>query len=248
MDIDPHSHQLRTAGFTVFERLFEQTWVDALRADILGIHEALGRPPLHASAPRQLAPGIELCAAGLAIRSLLTERPAWAATLFAPKVIAAIRPLLGDDLILEIAGAVISDHTRPFFPWHSHIGGVDDGVYWRRGTWPNVTAPQRIMALLYLQDLTDDTGPMLVYPRRIGDDTAPPFARTQQPWPGQLELRPPAGSIIALEQCTWHAIKPTITPTPRIFVGLTFATRTTPPGAFVDPTLAGWSANTCAGP
>lgn len=242
MDTHDHSHALRSRGFTVFEGVFPRPSVEALRGELVAIHDALGRPPLDTREDRELAPGIGLCAAGLAIRSLLTHRPAWAASLFHPDVVAAIRDVLGDDMTLEIAGAVISDHTRPFFAWHSHVGGVDDGVHWRRGEWPQVPEPERVMALLYLQDIDDDTGPLLVHPRAPGDVTGPPHGRELAEWPGQVELRPSAGSVVALEQRTWHAIRRMRGPGLRIFVGLTFAARRAAPGGFVDPALAHWRA------
>lgn len=242
IDVAAHSRALRERGFTVFDRVFDPAWVAALREDLISLHEALGRPPLYDPKGRAISPGVDLCAAGLAIRSILGERPAWAPTLLHADVIAAIRGVLGEDMVLEIAGAVISDHTRPFFPWHSHIGGVDDGVYWRRGAWPEVAGIERVMTLLYLQDLDDDAGPMLVLPRADGDPSGPPFERERDPWPGQVELRPASGSVIALEQRTWHAIRRMRGPGLRIFVGTTFAARHAEPAGFVDRELGRFAA------
>ena len=237
---EDHARSLRERGFTVFERAYDPVWVASLRADLEGLYEELGRPPLHDPGHRGLAPGIELCAAGLAVRSLLAERPAWAATLLRPEVVASIRDVLGDDMVLEVAGCVVSDRARPFFAWHSHVGGVDDGVHRRRGVWPEVHGAERVMCLLYLQELDDDAGPMLVLPRAVGDPAGPPFDCSLDRWPGQVELRPPAGSVIAIEQCTWHAIRRMQGPGLRMFIGTTFAARTTAPAGFVDRDLGRW--------
>lgn len=242
VDVDLHAASLRARGYTVFERVYDPAWVAALREELSSLHEALGRPPLHDPGARAIAPGIELCAAGLALRSILEQRPAWAPTLLHPGVVAALRGVLGDDMVLEIAGAVLSDRARPFFPWHSHIGGVDDGVYWRRGAWPEVAGIERVMTLLYLQDLDDDAGPMLVLPRAADDPSGPPFARELDAWPGQVELRPPSGSVIALEQRTWHAIRRMRGPGLRIFVGTTFAAREAAPAGYVDRELGRFAA------
>ena len=236
-DVAGHATALRERGYTVFERAYDPSWVAVLRGELEALYEALGRPPLHDPGHRELAPGIQLCAAGLAVHSLLAQRPAYASTLLRPAIVAAIREVLG-DMVLEVAGCVISDRTRPFFAWHTHVGGVDDGVHRRRGVWPEVGGVERVMCLLYLQDVDDARGPMLVLPRAAGDPVALPYDHTLENWPGQVELRPPAGSVIAIEQCTWHAIRQMQGPGLRMFVGTTFAARTTAPAGFVDPSLA----------
>ncbi|MEZ4385725.1 MAG: phytanoyl-CoA dioxygenase family protein [Nannocystaceae bacterium] len=235
-----HATSLRERGFTVFERAYDPAWVAALRGELTALYDGLGRPPLHDPGHRELGPGIQLCAAGLAVHSLLAQRPEYAATLLQPAIVAAIREVLG-DMLLEVAGCVISDRARPFFAWHTHVGGVDDGVHRRRGAWPEVAGAERVMCLLYLQDVDDDAGPMLVLPRAAGDPVAPPYDHALASWPGEVVLRPPAGSVIALEQCTWHAIRRMQGPGLRMFVGTTFAARTTAPAAFVDPDLARWT-------
>jgi len=241
LDESAHARELGERGYTVFERAYDPAWVAALRADLEGLHSSLGSPSLHDPSGRSRAPGIDLCAAGLAVRSLLAQRPSWASTLLHPEIIASLRRLLGDDMVLEIAGCVLSDHTRPFFPWHSHIGGLDDGVYWRRGAWPAVTGVERVMTLLYLQDLDSETGSMRVLPRAAGDPTGPAGDRELDTWPGAVELSPPSGSVIALEQCTWHAIPQMRGPGLRIFVGTTFAARAAEPAPFADPELRRWA-------
>jgi hypothetical protein len=243
MDAAAHTRELVERGYTVFERLYAPEWVRALRADIESIHAEVGRPRCYASGSEELAPDIHLCPAGLAVRRLLHLRPRWAADIVRPEVVGALRGAIGDDMVIEVAGCVVSDSSRPFFPWHAHVGGVNDGEYRRSGVWPSITRTQRVMTLTYLQDLDDQNGPMLVYPRRVGEPVEPPQDPDKLAWDGQVELRVPAGSLVALDECTWHAIRPKLDEGLRIFVGLTYAARDAPIGGWADNELSGVAAS-----
>lgn len=237
MDAATHTRELLERGYTVFERLYDPDWVTDIRADIEGIHTEVGRPRCHAPGNVELTPDINLCAAGMAVRRLLHQRPRWAADIIRPKLVEALRGAIGDDMILEVAGCVVSDSSRPFFDWHTHVGGIDDGKYKNSGAWPTVTRIQRVMTLTYLQDLDDQNGPMLVYPRCVGEPIAPPQDPEAKTWDGQVELRVPAGSLVALDECTWHAVRPKLDDGLRIFVGLTYAASDAPVGGWADPEL-----------
>ncbi|KIG15535.1 hypothetical protein DB30_05558 [Enhygromyxa salina] len=238
MDAADHTQQLIEQGYTVFERAYDLDWVAAVRADIDGIHAQVGRPSCHDPNNVELAPDVHLCAAGMAVRRLLHLRPRWANDIVKPNIIAALRGALGRDMVLEIAGCVVSDRSRPFFAWHTHVGGVNDGQYRRTGVWPAVDTTQRVMTLTYLQDLGEHNGPMRIYPRKVGDPVAPPHDPNAPSWPGQVELRLPAGSLVAVDECTWHAIPPTSEDALRMFIGLTYAARDAPVGGWADDKLS----------
>jgi hypothetical protein len=229
-----HTRELQERGYTVFESLYDPTWVAHVRAEIEGIHAELGSPRCYTPGYQTLRPGIDLCAAGMAVRSLVMQRPELAASLIKPEVAAAMRGALGQDMVLEVAGCVVSDDSRPFFGWHMHVGGIDDGEYRKRDYWPTVAKMQRVMTLTYLQDLTDDIGSILILPRKVGDPTAPPQDLDARAWAGQVELRVPAGSLVAVDECTWHAVRPKRGPGLRIFVGVSYAAREAPIGGWAD--------------
>jgi ectoine hydroxylase-related dioxygenase (phytanoyl-CoA dioxygenase family) len=234
MDSAAHTRELQERGYTVFESIYDPEWVAQVRAEIEGIHAELGSPRCYTPGNQELRPGVNLCAAGMAVRSLLSLRPRFAADLIKPEVAAAMRGALGQDMVLEVAGCVVADHSRPFFGWHMHVGGVDDGEYRKHDSWPTVSKMQRVMTLTYLQDLTDDNGPILILPRRIGDPTAPPQDPDAGSWDGQVELRVRAGSLVAVDECTWHAVRPKRSPGLRIFVGVSYAARDAPVGGWAD--------------
>jgi ectoine hydroxylase-related dioxygenase (phytanoyl-CoA dioxygenase family) len=232
-----HTNELIERGYTVFERIYDPEWVAAVRADIDGIHAEVGRPRCYAPGHVDLAPDINLCAAGMAVRRLLHLRPRWATDIVRQEVVAALRGALGQDMVLELAGCVITDNSRPFFAWHTHVGGVDDGEYRRAGRWPTVNTTQRVTTLTYLQDLGEDNGPLLIYPRKVGEAIAPPQDPDARSWTGQIELRLSAGSLVAVDECTWHAIPPTRDDGLRMFIGLMYAARDAPVGGWADDTL-----------
>lgn len=236
IDTAEHARSLVDRGFTVFEQAYDLTWVGAVRRDLERLYDDFGRPVPFDSGYAPLAPDVTLCAAGFAVTRFLARWPERAPSLLHPDVVEAIRRVLGRDMVLEIAGAVLSNRSRPFFAWHMHVGGRDmkDSAFEAPEA---VGEPQRVMALAYLQELDDDAGPMLVFPRKTSDPIAPPHDPRREDWDGQIELRPKAGSVIVIDQCTWHAVRRARTDALRGFVGCTFASRSAPRGGQTDDSL-----------
>lgn len=141
-----------------------------------------------------------------------------------PRALTVARAVLGEPSV-ERTGAVVSDASRPFFAWHTHIDAEDDGVRVARRVWPPKSHIGRLIAVLYLDDLDDDGGPLLVWPRRVGDPTTPPHDLRSAAWPGQVVLQPSAGSLVLLDECTWHAARSRRRPGWRIFLGAFLAAR-----------------------
>ncbi|MCB9595966.1 MAG: phytanoyl-CoA dioxygenase family protein [Sandaracinaceae bacterium] len=218
-----HARELVERGYAVFEGFADPAAVEALRAAIEELVVEIDPPRFYASPTEVLSDDVVVTSPGLAISRLLHARPALRPLVLRPELATTMRATLGDDAVLELAGAVVSDATRPFFRWHTHIDGEDEGERVKRGAWPAIADPLRVLTLLYLQDLDDDVGPLYVFPRRVGDPTPPPHDLDAHDWPGMVELRPRAGTLVALEQCTWHAADSLRGPGHRIFVGCYFA-------------------------
>lgn len=234
----PEAHAIETRGYAVFPDLLGADDVRRLRAAITELVADIDPPALFAQVdaplPRpHVRTPVSLTATGLALSRLLSARPDLAPLTISPRVSGAMREVLGADMRLELAGAVVSDRSRPFFPWHTHIDGEAEGTRLRAGAWPDKRHAERVLTLLYLDDLDDDGGPLLVLPRRSGDPTPPPADVSAPEWPSQVELRPRAGTLVALEQCTWHAARPQRRDGLRIFVGcyLAAARAVVPPWA-----------------
>ncbi len=232
------ARQLREQGYAVFEGYADDAGVATLRAAIEALVRAIDPPRFYASPTEVLSDDVVITSPGLAISRLLTARPDLRPLVLRPALLDAMRATLGDDAVLELAGAVVSDRTRPFFRWHTHIDGMDEGDRVQRNAWPPVDEALRVLTLLYLQDLDDETGPLYVLPRRVGDPTEPPHDLDLHDWPGMIELRPRAGTLVALEQCTWHAADSLRGPGLRSFVGCYFAAARARRPDWVDRELA----------
>jgi hypothetical protein len=226
---DPDLQPLWQQGYALWPRDPLEAGVAVLRKAVLALAEAARPPVLYASPNVVLGPHALVTSIGLVLLNLLQERPDLAPLLLPPALVRAITQQLGPGAKVEVCGAVVSDQTRPFFPWHTHIDGVDEGERARSGHWPAVDKRRRILTLLYLDDVEEDGGPLLVLPRHLGDPTGPVAPLRQTQWPGQLVLLPKAGTLVALDECTWHAVLPIQRQGQRVFVAVYFVAADTVP-------------------
>lgn len=221
-------------GYAVVPSAFSDVDVDHIRARLVARYEELGRPPTHARPPLEPAPGVEVSPVGLVYHQLGHHFPDLGPKILAPGVVEAVRATLGDDMHLEYTSAILCHDARPFFPWHAHVGGVDNVTYRKQAIFPSFTAPERVTALLYLDDLTDEQGTLLVHPRRIDAPTEPPFDPSVEDWPGAVELGCRRGDVVLLEQCTWHAARPKRSIGVRAFVACYFTSARAPETTWRD--------------
>lgn len=233
--------QLFERGYAVFERAYSPDEVQLLRGLMVDTYERLGRPPLRANPPVRPAEDVEIGPAGVVFHKLTRHHPEVAGRLFKRTIVDTIRCLLGDDMYLELPAGALSDSDRPFFDWHTHIDGVDDAYYKNKRAFPTFARSKRVTHLLYLDDLSVENGQLLVMPRKLTDPTPPPFDTKLERWEGQVAIDCPAGSVVVLEQCTWHAALRKTTPGIRAFVGSYFASGDTAPTPICDPTLREWT-------
>jgi hypothetical protein len=238
---DPRAvRELFEQGYTVFENAYSTQEVDYFRDQLMGVYEGLGSPKLSANPPYRPATDVEIGPAGIIFHKLTTHYPEMAGKLYKRHIIETIRCLLGEDMHLELPAGVLSDASRPFFDWHVHIGGVDDAYYDNKRKYPLFERSERVTALLYLDDLTEENGRLLVYPRKLTDPTTPPFDPRADHWEGQVEIGCPRGSMVVLEQCTWHAAYRKRSSGVRGFVGSYFASASTPTTPWADDALRTW--------
>ena len=91
--------------------------------------------------------------------------------------------------------------------------------------------------LLYLDDLTPDAGTLLIHPRRVTDPTPPPQDPALENWDGQIELACKRGTVVVMDQCTWHAARAKRSPGLRSFIACYFTSSSAPETSFVDESL-----------
>jgi hypothetical protein len=236
--IEGQATHLFDRGYAIFRGAYSDDEIEAFRAGLEELYVALGKPSCFSAEPRALAPDVHLVPTGLSIAKLLERRPDFAPFMLKASVVEAIRRVLGEDMVLELTAGVLADTTRPQFLWHTHIGGQDDSRYRASGGWPVVERPQRIGTLLYLQDMTDETGPLLLYPRRAGDATAPPYDTALERWEGEVVIDVPRGTLVAMDECTWHSARPITAPGLRMIVGCNFARASATPSPVLETSLA----------
>jgi hypothetical protein len=225
-DLTPVVHR----GYAVCEGLLDPDELSRRRAAIVDVVAELGWPALWAPARQPLTEVAAITPTGL---GLMYPRPEldWSAPPAGMR--AGLAALLGPDARIEAVGALVTDRSRPFFTWHTHIDGEDEDVRHRAGRWPSIARLRRVFTLLYLDDIDDDSGPLLVLPRREGDRCEPIADLDATEWPNQVVLRPRAGTLVVLDECTWHAARAMNRDGLRIFIGGYFASADTPPAPWV---------------
>ena len=234
---EDHTRQLFEEGYTIFESLYDDQEIAAMRGEILRFHEELGSPCCYSATPRPVAPFVQAAPTGLVIAKLVERWPSFARFLIKEPVVAALRGYLGPSMFLELTAAVLADVHRVVFPWHTHIGGQDDTSLRNLGVWPTFDRPRRVGALAYLEDLTDDNGPLHLHPRALQAPTSPPGDPAELHWEGQVVVRAPRGSVVIMDECTWHTAEQKTSPGLRVIVGCNFASREAPPSPLVETSL-----------
>lgn len=230
---------LATQGYSVWTRSLADDGLAALAAAIGRLAAQVKPPVWRAAPPLVLGPHAQVTSAGLVLTGLLELLTAHRAAMLPEQLCRAVQQLLGQDARVEVVGAMVSDHGRPFFGWHTHLDGRDEGERMRTGVWPTPRGLRRVLTLLYLDDVDDDGGPLLVLPRRLDDPTRPPGLLSTPDWPGHVRLHPKAGTLVALDERTWHAVLPMHRAGSRTVLAVYFAARGVPAGDWADPALAG---------
>lgn len=226
-------------GYVLLPGVVDAARVEAMRTTLDALRAQIGSPPVYSREPVRTIPKTEISSTGLVFFELLGWAPHLAPMLLDPAPLAVVRAILGDDARMELVGAVMTDETRAFFEWHNHVGGPDDEqVRLRGGNGPSARRPQRLSYLVYLDDATDTNGPMLVLPGRPTDPTAPPFPTDQAHWPGEVTVTFAAGSVLLIDETTWHAVPQRHDVGPRRWVGAYFAAGYLPHSEMVDGSLA----------
>jgi hypothetical protein len=228
------SREIEERGFTVFERLLSEERVAALRAPIARRYAELGSPATYARPPLEPAPGVEISPVGMVFHELGKHFPDLGPLLFAPEVLDAARGVLGPDMYLEYTGAVVAHGERPFFAWHAHMGGVDNIRFRKEKIFPSYAHSERVTGLIYLDDIDESAGALRVHPRRVTDPTEPPYDPTELDWEGQVELLCDAGTVVLLEQATWHAAMPKRSDRLRAFIAFYLTSAAAPRPSWID--------------
>lgn len=235
---DPLAHFL-THGYATFSAVLPRGVLTQVRDILQALKDGLSGAPAFAHTPQSPAPGVEVSCTGLVFKQLLTMRPELAELILVAGPAAVMRALLGRDARLELVGGVLTDHTRPFYPWHHHVGGPDDTHLRKAGVQvAGQPGPRRLTYLLYLDGAESDDGPLHILPTQPGRPRPAGGGITDAHWPGEHVLTFPAGSVVLLDERTWHAVPQRTTPGQRRWIGMHVAAAKVPVASHQDPGLA----------
>jgi len=236
--VSERAHELETQGFTVLPDRLPPGALARLIARLDALREDADASMLYAEDDLVVAADVKVSPVGLTFFGLLGRAPEMAELILRADLVALLQEVLGTELELEQGSAVISDHTRPFFFWHEHVGGIDGEDFRQdRRTAQAKARIERLVCTIYGTPLDAHHGAMLVYPRKVGDPLLPPHAPGRSPWPGAVQLSAPEGSIVVLDEATWHAVTPMSGPGVRRFVAFFVRRAGLPPNRRVDETI-----------
>ncbi|PRQ04996.1 hypothetical protein [Enhygromyxa salina] len=225
-------------GFAVLPGSYAAAKVARLRGALEQVYLRLHEPPLWSDEPQWLGDDLEVSGTGLVIHKLLKLCPDLHRDMLEDDAVQVLRGALGSDMRLEFAGAVVTNHTRPFFKWHNHVGGIEDEKFRRLGLRPPIETPERVAMIVYLDEMGPETGQLLIHPHRVSGASGPPAPVEQPDWDGRYEVVGPPGTVVMLDQTTWHAALPrTVDHELRFFFGLWFASASAPAAERVDESL-----------
>jgi hypothetical protein len=229
--------EITSRGWTVLPRVLDAQALDRLVASLDRLRACVVSPGLHACDDVVLADDVKVSAVGLTFFGLLGRAPELSEMFARADLVSLLHEVLGPELELEQSCGVISDETRPFFFWHNHLGGID-GEDFRSHPGPSSARIRRLVCTFYGTALDGENGRMLVLPRRVGDPLEPPRAPGREPWPEAVALEAAVGSIVVLDEATWHAVTPMSRAGVRRFAACMVRRAGLAPTKRIDPSVA----------
>jgi ectoine hydroxylase-related dioxygenase (phytanoyl-CoA dioxygenase family) len=195
-------HRLVEEGYLLRERLIRGEALERLRSALDEVAERERREQgARVSGSRAFG--------GLFLRHLLDKHPAFLELLKFEPTLSVARAVLGP--LVQIRGLssriVPPDAPNSETEWHQHHRYATDPPS------PWFVRPHGLDCLIYLDDITADNGPICVRPRTHRDMQAAEMpAETYEDLPDQVELQPPAGSVLMMHATLWHRAKPPTAP------------------------------------
>ena len=142
---------------------------------------------------------------GFIPRHLMHKDPAFLDLLKFPPVLSVCRAMMGPLVRLRgLSGRVsFPEEEIQDTPWHQHLRVVSNPIP------PWFSQPHCIDALIYLDDLNEDTGPVAVVPGSHAWLDREPPSKEVDAVESQVVFEFPAGSIVMVHGNTWHRALPT---------------------------------------
>ena len=150
---------------------------------------------------------------GIILRYLMDKDPVFLELLKFPPILSVAKAMLGPLIRLRGLSARVTfpGAERQETPLHQHLRVLTKPLP------PWFAPPHSMDALIYLDDLNDDTGTVSLVPgSHAWVDRQPP--ETYEPVEGELELRPKAGDAVLMHSNLWHRGGPTLAAKRRMLI------------------------------
>jgi len=142
---------------------------------------------------------------GLFLRYLEDKHTAFRDMITYQPTLSVARAVLGPLVQIRGFGSRIVAPGEPNAEteWHQHMQVATDPPS------PWFMRPQGLDCLIYLDEITEDNGPICLLPRSHRDMVAANLPANQyEDMADQVELRLPAGSVLMMHAAMWHRAKP----------------------------------------
>lgn len=174
-------------GYHVLPAVFSPAECDRAAALLDAVWESRGRPVMSGF--------------GMAVHPLLQHAPDMAEQVAHPRILAALSAILDDEPRLRHTGARVSDeNSDPRIGWHDHYAWDPAGLATR-------TRVERVLFGCYVRGISDETGPLVAIPRRLNDPLGACPVAANEPWPGEVAVFAPPGSVVIFDTTLWHAAR-----------------------------------------
>ena len=150
---------------------------------------------------------------GIILRYLMDKDPIFLELLKFPPILSVAKAMLGPLIRLRGLSARVTfpGAERQETPLHQHLRVLTKPLP------PWFAPPHSLDALIYLDDLNDDTGSVSIVPgSHAWIDLQPP--KTYEPVEGEVELRLEAGSAVLMHSNLWHRDHPTLAAKRRMLI------------------------------
>ncbi len=182
----PHVERLQEQGFCVLPGFFSAADCRRMRAIMDGYWRAQGSPPLDASD------------FGFTIHPMMARMPDMAAYLDAPEILQILGDALRDDVRLVHLGARVSGpQSAQRIPWHNHYAWDESGL-------PRRDRLERLLIGVYVDGTNPEAGSLIALPRRFQEPLGAPRGGAHDPWPGEVRIEAPPGSVAIFDTALWH--------------------------------------------
>lgn len=187
IDFDQKCSELRELGYCALPAYYSEDECQRMRDEMDGYWASQGSPDLGSKV------------GGFNIHPMMTKVPAMAQFLDVPEVREIFGRVLEDEVRLVHLGARTSGpQSEARLPWHHHYG-------WDASRLAGRKRMERILAGVYVDGTQDESGALVVIPRKFDEPLGEPLGEGQEAWPGEVHVKLPPGSIALFDTAIWHS-------------------------------------------